>query len=117
MKDFYSAIQGWHSDLIKPVGETGSGQGARWSNAEVDKILNELANVDPNSDRAYELHTEFLKQAVIDMPAPNFTNSTKFVPTNCTYWEGYPNAENPYDGPWWWWSRFKYQLPNITPVK
>ncbi len=117
MKDFYSAIQGWHSDLIKPVGETGSGQGARWNNPEVDKILNELANVDPNSDRAYELHVEFLKQAVIDMPAPNFTNGTKFVPTNCTYWEGYPDAENPYDGPWWWWSRFKYQLPNITPVK
>ncbi len=27
MKDFYSAISGFDNQLIKPVGETGSGQG------------------------------------------------------------------------------------------
>ena len=52
-----------------------------------------------------------------EMPAINFMNGTKFVPTNSTYWEGYPNAENAYDGPWWWWSRFKYDLPFIQPVQ
>ncbi|MDO4459158.1 MAG: ABC transporter substrate-binding protein [Clostridia bacterium] len=117
MKDFYSAIQGWDSQFIKPLGETGSGQGARWNNAKVDEILHELAGTDPTSDRAYELHVEFLQEAVKDMPVINFTNGTKFVPTNSTYWEGYPNSENPYDGPWWWWSRFKYVLPNLSPVK
>lgn len=116
LKDFYSGISGWHSSLIVPLGETGSGQGARWSNSEVDKILDELAGTDPTSDRAYELHVEFLKQAVTDMPSVNFMNGTKFVPTNSTYWEGYPTADNDYDGPWWWWSRFKYALPNIHPV-
>ena len=117
MKDFYSAISGWDSRLIKPLGETGSGQGARWSDETVDNILTELANTDPTSDRSYELHQEFLKEAVKEMPAINFTNGTKFVPTNSTYWEGYPNAENAYNGPWWWWSCFKYMLPNIQPVQ
>lgn len=117
MRDFYTSISGWDSQFIKPLGETGSGQGGRWNNSKVDEILHELANIDPTSDRSYELHTEFLKEAVKDMPAVNFTNGTKFVPTNSTYWEGYPNAENAYDGPWWWWSRFKYALPNITPVE
>ena len=117
LKDFYSAISGWDSRLIKPLGETGSGQGARWNDETVDKILTELANTDPTSDRSYELHQEFLKEAVKEMPAINFTNGTKFVPTNSTYWEGYPNAENAYNGPWWWWSCFKYMLPNIQPVQ
>ena len=117
LKDFYSAISGWDSRLMKPLGETGSGQGARWNDETVDKILTELANTDPTSDRSYELHQEFLKEAVKEMPAINFLSGTKFVPTNSTYWEGYPNAENAYDGPWWWWSRFKYDLPFIQPVQ
>ncbi len=117
MKDFYTGISGWSNELIKPLGETGSGQGARWNNQEATDIINKLANTDPTSDEAYELTTDFLKIAVEEMPAINFTNGTKFVPTNSTYWQGYPNSENAYDGPWWWWSRFKYQLPNITPVQ
>ena len=117
LKDFYSAISGFDGDLIKPLGETGSGQGLRWNNEKVTEILHELANTDPESDRSYELHTEFLKECVTDMPNINFLAGTKFVPTNSTYWEGYPNAENPYSGPWWWWSCFKYMLPNITPTQ
>jgi peptide/nickel transport system substrate-binding protein len=117
MRDFYTGISGFDNALIVPVGETGSGQGIRWDNQEASDIIHELANTDPTSDEAYELTTEFLKLAVEDMPVINFTNGTKFVPTNSTYWEGYPNSENNYDGPWWWWSRFKYQLPNITAVK
>ena len=117
MKDFYSAMSGFHSQYIVPVGERTSGQGIRWNNANVDKILDEWAVTDPTSDRSYELATEFLKECVKDMPVINFTSGTKFVPTNYTYWEGYPSATNPYDGPWWWWSCFKYMLPHITAVK
>lgn len=117
LKDFYSAISGFDGDLIKPLGETGSGQGLRWNNEKVTEILHELANTDPESDRSYELHTEFLKECVTDMPEINFLSGTKFVPTNSTYWEGYPNADNPYNGPWWWWSCFKYMLPNITATQ
>lgn len=117
MTDFYTGLSGWDSEFIKPLGETGSGQGGRWNDSTVDEILHELANTDPSSDRSYELHVEFLKEAVKEMPAVNFGNGTKFVPTNSTYWEGYPDANNAYDGPWWWWSRFKYALPNITPVQ
>ncbi len=116
LKDFYNNLSGWDQAFIKPLGETGSGQGARWSNDRITEILHEMANLDPNSDENYELHKEFLQIAVEEMPDINFLSGTKFVPTNSTYWEGYPNAENPYDGPWWWWSCFKYMLPHFTAV-
>ena len=101
LKDFYTGISGFDANLIKPVGE----------------IIHELANTSPDDEKSYELHQEFLKECVTDMPNINFLAGTKFVPTNSTYWEGYPNAENPYSGPWWWWSCFKYMLPNITPTQ
>ncbi|MBS6194543.1 MAG: ABC transporter substrate-binding protein [Clostridiales bacterium] len=117
LKDMYSALSGFDAELIKPVGETGSGQGIRWNNERVTEILHELANTDPEDEKSYQLHQEFFQECVKDMPVINFLSGTKFVPTNSTYWEGYPNAENPYNGPWWWWSCFKYMLPNITPTQ
>lgn len=117
LKDFYTGISGFDANLIKPVGETGSGQGLRWKNEKATEIIHELANTSPDDEKSYELHQEFLKECVTDMPNINFLAGTKFVPTNSTYWEGYPNAENPYSGPWWWWSCFKYMLPNITPTQ
>lgn len=117
LKDMYSALSGFDAGLIKPVGETGSGQGMRWNNARVTEILHELANTDPEDEKSYELHKEFFQEAVKDMCEINFLSGTKFVPSNSAYWEGYPNANNPYNGPWWWWSCFKYMLPNITPVQ
>ena len=117
LKDFYTGISGFDANLIKPVGETGSGQGLRWKNEKATEIIHELANTSPDGEKYYELHQEFLKKCVTDMPNINFLAGTKFVPTNSTYWEGYPNAENPYSGPWWWWSCFKYMLPNITPTQ
>ena len=100
LKDFYTGISGFDANLIKPVGETGSGQGLRWKNEKATEIIHELANTSPDDEKSYELHQEFLKECVTDMPNINFLAGTKFVPTNSTYWEGYPNAENPYSGPW-----------------
>ncbi len=115
-RDLYSQINGWDADLIVPLGERGSGQGSRWNNAEATRIIKEMAKVSPTSDEAYELGMEFTKVAIADMPFVGFHSGVKFVPTNSTIWENYPNAENPYNGPWWWWSCFKYITTEISPV-
>ncbi len=116
-KDIYSQINGWDADLIKPVGEQSSGQGTRWNSPKATEIIHELAKVSPDSEESYQLGIEFLKAAVEDMPFIGFHSGVKFVPSNSTVWEGYPTADNPYNGPWWWWSCFKYIVPYITLVK
>lgn len=116
-KDLYSQINGWDADLIKPLGERGSGQGSRWNNAEATRIIHEMAKLSPTDEKSYELGLEFVKVAIADMPFIGFHSGVKFVPTNSTYWQNYPSAENPYNGPWWWWSCFKYIVNEITPVK
>ncbi len=116
-RDLYSVINGWDADLIVPLGQRGSGQGSRWNNAEATRIIHELAKVHPDSDESYELGMEFMKIAIADLPFLGFHSGIKFVPTNDTHWTNYPNAENPYNGPWWWWSCFKYITTEIEPVQ
>lgn len=115
-KDLYSQISGWDADLIVPLGERGSGQASRWNNARATEIIHELAKISPNDERSYELAMEFMKVAIEDLPFIGFHSGVKFVPTNSTYWANYPSADNPYNGPWWWWSCFKYITTEIDPV-
>ena len=115
-RDIYGAISGYDADLIVPKGETGSGNGMRWNNERATEIIHELAKVSPDSDEAYELGLEFVKVAIEDMPFIGFHSGVKFVPTNSSVWEGYPCAADPYNGPWWWWSCFKYIIPHLSPV-
>ena len=115
-KDIYSQINGWDADLIVPLGERGSGQGSRWNNAEATRIIHEMAKLSPDDEKSYELAMEFMKAAIKDLPFIGFHSGIKFVPTNSTYWENYPSSRNPYNGPWWWWSCFKYITTEISPV-
>ena len=115
-RDLYSQIQGFDNALIVPLGERGSGQSMRWDNDEVSEIIREMSKVSPDSDESHELGLEFMKIAITEMADITFHSGVKFVPTNSTYFENYPSADSPYNGPWWWWSCFKYILPEITPV-
>lgn len=115
-KDIYNQISGWDGDLIVPVGENAAGQGTRWNNERATEIIHELAKLSPESEEAYQLGLEFLKVAVADMPFIGFHSGVKFVPTNSTYWTNYPTAQNPYNGPWWWWSTMKYIAAEFVPA-
>ncbi len=116
-KDIYNQIRGWDADLIVPVGEQSKGQSARWNNAQATEDIHKMSMIDPESEEAYELGLDFLKCAIEDMPMIGFHSGVKFVPANSSVWEGYPTADNAYNGPWWWWSCFKYIAPYITLVK
>lgn len=116
-KDIYSQINGWDADLIVSLGERGAGQGSRWNNTETTEIIHQLAKLSPEDEKSYELSIEFVKIAIEDMPFIGFHSGVKFVPTNSSIWENYPSAKNPYNGPWWWWSCFKYITTEVSPVK
>jgi len=116
-KDIYNQIMGWDNQYITPVGQTTSGQGTRWDNEEASAIIRELATLSPDDPRSYELGLEFLKIAIADMPFIGFHSGVKFVPSNSTYWTNIPSADNPYNGPWWWWSCFKYIAVELEPAQ
>lgn len=116
-KDIYSQINGWDANLIVPIGQRGSGQSGRWNNAKATDIIHQLSKLSPSDPKSYELGIEFFKNAIQELPFIGFHSGVKFVPTNSTFWNNYPSADNPYNGPWWWWSCFKYITTEISPVK
>jgi len=115
-RDVFAQLEGWHSTRQAPIGERGSGQAHRWRSTNMDRLLDELSALHPNDARAEEVTVEMLKYGIEQLPTIGFHSGIKFVPTVNTYWTNFPSSDNPYNGPWWWWSLFKHITPFIEPV-
>lgn len=124
-QDFYNNISGWNSEVYNyALGETATGvSGYRLyaSNpeisAQITEVLKAAEKVDPNGTEDYELMTQFLKLAFQAHFNITVQAGTKIVPVNEAYWTNFPTAENPYEGPWWWWSSFKFTVAQLKPVE
>ena len=116
-RDIYAQVQGWAMDIMAPVGEIGSGNGQRWRSPEATRIIREMERLHPDDPATFQLAVDLIKHAVEELPTIGFHSGVKFVPINTTYWTNFPTAENPYNGPWWWWSVFGHMLPYLEPVQ
>ncbi len=108
-------MNGWHSKFIIPTGEIAAGNQHRWENAEADRLLDELSLIPSDDPEIAPTITELLKVFVEEMPFIAMFGTSKFVPYIDTYFTGFQNSENNFEGPWWWWSQFGYYTPYIQP--
>lgn len=113
--DIFPNIRGWHQKYIVPTGELAPGNANRHSSDEIARILDELEKVTSDDPRNVELSKELLLQMAREMHWIPMFGTSKFVPVNEYYWTNYPTADNYYEGPWWWWSNFKYIVAHIEP--
>jgi peptide/nickel transport system substrate-binding protein len=116
LPDSTSTMLSWHKRYIVPVGQNAPGNASRWANDRVSQLLDELAAL-PSTDRnvipkVTEINQEFVKE----LPVLPMFGTSKFVPVNTYYWQGFQTADNPFEGPWWWWGHFKFYLPHYTPT-
>jgi len=101
--------EGWWVYEHPPIGEDHRpGNMMRFGTPEIAAVVNEKQTIPPDDPRTFELAMEFLKLVTAEMPWVGFHGGLKFCPVNTTYWTNWPTAENNYNGPWWWWSCFKY---------
>ena len=106
----------WHRRYIVPVGEPAPGNSSRHDSEKLSAILDEVSLLTSDDPRTVELLTEFMKAWVEELPWLPMFGTSKFVPVDTYYWENFPNVDNYYEGPWWWWSLFKYMLPQLKPT-
>ena len=59
---------------------------------------------------------DIMKEIVQNMYYINMMNIPTTIPTNSTYWTGFPKADNQYAVPYTWWSSFKKILINLKPT-
>lgn len=121
MADAVASVRQWDSSNIVEVGKntpTGNNTGAsaRWRSSKVDAIIDELVKLSSDDPKVIELITEFQKELVTNVPFACMFGTSKIVPVMTHYWSGFQTSENAFEGPWWWWSNFKYSLAKYKPT-
>jgi len=106
----------WHKDNIVPVGEYGVLNAVRWENELVSNLLDKMAAMSPDDPELIELGKEMFKEIVREMPIAPTVDCKKFSPYDTYYWEGFPNALDPYWSPLFWCGGFNWILPHLTPT-
>jgi len=113
--DIYPNLNGWHQKFIVPTGENAPGNVNRHASDELARIFDELEVIPADDPNAIPLSKELLMTMAEEMHWIPMFGTSKFVPVNETYFTNYPTAENYYEGPWWWWSTFKFIVSQIQP--
>lgn len=114
--DVFDSMNGaWNSKFVVPIGQPAPGNSSRHSSEVLDGFLNQLEALPSEDPQVVPLTTDFMKAWVAEMPWLPMFGTSKFVPVDTYYWDGLPTSDNAYEGPWWWWSLFKYMTPNFQP--
>jgi peptide/nickel transport system substrate-binding protein len=115
LPDSTANFQGWHKQYIVANGKQAPGNRNRWSNDKVSSLIDELAGMQSTDAKVITNITEINKEFVKGMPFIPMFGTSKFVPVDTYYWSGFQTAKNAFEGPWWWWSQFKFYTPHFKP--
>ncbi len=117
MPDVYQNMDSaWHNKYIVPVGTAAPGNSSRFDSQAVSDAIDKMANFTSDDPALIPVTMDFMKTWIGEMPWIPMFGTSKFVPADTYYWQGFPSPDNFYEGPWWWWSLFKYMTPNIQPT-
>jgi peptide/nickel transport system substrate-binding protein len=97
----YETMNLYHSRYSMPIG-TRSQQPFRWVNEEFDAITDEMSVTGEDDPKIAELFKEGMSIWIQDLPDIPLVQWFHRIPTNTTYWEGFPSAENPYINSAYW---------------
>jgi len=114
--DLFVRMEGWHSRYVRPTGTPAAFNRERFSNPEVDRLIDKLSAMPATDPGVVPTGTAILQELAKQLPVIEMFGTSKFVPVNNYYWDNYPSAKNYYEGPWWWWSNFKYTIPQLKPT-
>ena len=111
-------LDSWHSQFVQPAGKVQTPRNwSRWSNPELDKIIEEVRKISFDDPKGVELGREFVKLAVQEMPVIPLMAYNVFTVMDQTYWTGYPTAKNPYANPVPNWSNSRYMMVRLKPTQ
>jgi peptide/nickel transport system substrate-binding protein len=106
------------SDRIMPLGQRAvRGNWVRLKDPALDKLVNKLANMAPDSKVALNTYYQALEEYLKVLPATPVIQTIYVMNWNQTYWKGWPTADNMYTVPFTWWGHFLFVTFNLKPAK
>ncbi len=79
----------------------------RYQNPALDAVVDQMYRVAPNDQATMiKLFHDGLAIWMRDLPVIPVVQAPALVPFNSTYWQGWPNADIPWNMPVSWWATF-----------
>ena len=103
----------YHSDFYVPTGKGTTLNRIRLKSEKIDKIIEELGALAPDDPRSRELEYEFFKEWVRNQYSITTISFKKFITEDEYYWTNFPNSENPYGQPSYWFMGSRFVLPHL----
>jgi peptide/nickel transport system substrate-binding protein len=111
-------LDSWHSQFVSAAGTAQPPRNwQRWSNPELDKIIETVRTVGFDDPRGIELGKDYIKLVTREMPTIPLMSYNVFTVMDDTYWTGWPSADNPYTNPVPNWGNSRYMLVKLKPRK
>jgi len=117
--DPLSAFSGWHSQYVRPIGEKGIGGDAgesRWSDPELDSIIEQMQLMSPDDPRYKDLARQGFDIWMKNLPNIPIITPIGGNPWSSRYWTGFPTEGNYYIAPQGWSWPMKFILNRLVPT-
>jgi peptide/nickel transport system substrate-binding protein len=106
----YDNLELFHSKYFVPLGDPApwyERNSFRYQNPELDAIIDQMAQTAPDDEATLiQQYQDAMAIWFEDLPVVPLVQAPALVPFTSTYWEGWPNAENPWNMPVSWWATF-----------
>ncbi len=93
-----------------------TGNADRITDEKVFGLITAASSMDQATPAFLDTGRQVIQQMIQNMEYINMMNIPTTIPTNGTYWTGFPKQDNAYAVPYTWWSSFKKILVNIKPT-
>ena len=115
--DLYFSLEFRHSRHLTPPGkEYPSYNPGRWSNPELDEIVDKAATMSPEDPRLKPLYKRAIEILLEELPYIPAVEKTFHQIYSSKYWTGWPSKDNMYTIPFLWWPTTIFILFNLKPV-
>ena len=99
---------------IKPIGERIFNNAARWENAAYSDLVSQMGSLSLDDPKLTSLVVDAYKILHEQKPFIPMVQAVKILPTNTTYWTGWPTSENFYNHPSHWWGHTHQIIHNLS---
>jgi len=104
--DPYNHFLNLHSKWVVPIGEWAANNHLRYSNPELDEIVDEWTLVPQGDPREMELFRRAMEIYLRDLPDFPYVQTPLVCNYDTTYWTNWPTGKNPYIHPCSWWATY-----------
>ncbi len=101
VRDPFATLNLYHSRYSKPTGQRAT-YPYRWVNADYDKIVDQMSKTAPEDPALLPLFRQAMEIWIPALPDVGLVQWFHRIPTNTTYWTGFPDESNPYINSCYW---------------